>query len=890
PLQLICAIALLKQFVKDLWSSIALEKALTEPIQFNFMDSHRFIATLNSFMQNPHPLIQSLKFYFLKDLRARGLTMSDLRQFFNLQQETLPWLSDLPWNKDDDSRLPFNPYFLFREYDEAEDALSGTQLNDFLENLESYNKLNSRISFIGVIVARLFVINATRKLNENEKKITANLRTALYNISLSLVYKQLIIGLLDNENPILQINPRVDNKNLLIRLVIIHILAIHASLPDNHSPLTLYLHKLQRNTYILTCPSDEEAILMGALNGGFSWYECACGYKYVVTECGQTMQDRQCPRKCGRRIGGQNHRAASGQTRLNSNQIRNAIANRDKTGYIMETGSLERGKSVREMTASSYRILHLFVHTLIAFSAHSREFLNNLSDPIAHCLDHITKDWDTLKSLLNCNDEDLALILHDILHSITRDGQFQSSVLTTPDARTKWERQFTTKYVTNRAKNPTDSVMMLRKNLQKAKDDRKKKTSDLEAEINETLMTFDNNYKVTRLPRLWRHIGNTSFNDFRAYYENNEIYQKNFPFISVFFKYEEFLPHLKHLHNLVKFVRILSMCLNYRIKRNEALHMTFREFIYKREELQHSLKVAFDNFAKSWNAIMPLIKRYQCHDLPTNKPKMNLDCQVVLGLMEGKDVGLFLCAALEYLTDLQNKFLRDVVNIQPGTCLPLKFIEQHTELESGVNIQYHIKSVRLEDARQVNFINYDWNPKILEYSQYNLAVGKGQEISYDLSKIEAELVQNLVLNKTYLERIESGGLLLEPFSYCMEMFQGSTTILYDIKQKIKQEPIPQDKVLLLTSGVSQNQHSEFITRNAEVTFSDNESELLSALELLLCFIKRTTDIDADMTLKSYIQQWVKLSVLTENKILEKVLKTDLQLKHAIALYELVEEN
>ncbi|CAG8810190.1 28726_t:CDS:2, partial [Dentiscutata erythropus] len=216
---------------------------------------------------------------------------------------------------------------------------------------------------------------------------------------------------------------------------------------------------------------------------------------------------------------------------------------------------------------------------------------------------------------------------------------------------------------------------------------------------------------------------------------------------------------------------------------------------------------------------------------------------------------------------------------------------QHTELESGVNIQYHIKSIRLEDARQVNIINYDWNPKILEYSQYNLAVGKGQEISYDLSKIEAELVQNLVLNKTYLERIEPGGLLLEPFSYCMEMFQGSTTILYDIKQKIKQEPIPQDKILLLTSGVSQNQHSEFIssTRNAEMIFSDNESELLSALELLLCFIKRTTDIDADMTLKSYIQQWVKLSVLTENKILEKVLKTDLQLKHAIALYELVEE-
>ncbi|CAG8563026.1 45905_t:CDS:10 [Gigaspora margarita] len=520
-LQLVCAIALLKQFVKDLWSSATLEKALTEQIQFNFTDSYMFIHTLNDSMQNEHPLIQSLKFYFLKDLRARGLTMSDLRQFFNHQQEILSWLSDLPWNKDDDSRLPFNPYFLYGEYNEAEDALNSlnrNQLNNFLRNLESHNRRYLRISFIGTIVARLFVINATRKLNGNEKKIINNLRSSLGNISLSPVYKQLIMGLLTNENPTLRIDPRIDNKTLLIRLVMIHILAVHASLPDNHSPLTQYLHQLQnvRNTYILTCPSDEEAILMGALR---------------------------------------------------SNQIQNAIANKNKTGYIMEQGSLERGKSVREMTASSYRILHLFVHTLIAFSEHSHSFLNNLDDPIAHCLDHITKDWEILKKLLNCNDEDLALIFHDILHSITSDDRPQSSILRTPEVRTTWECQFTTRYITNRTKSPTAFILSLRNKLQKAKEERKEKT------------------------------------------------------------------------------------------------------------------------------------------------------------------------------------------------------------------------------------------------------------------------------------------------------------------------------------ISKNQHSEFIsnTRNAEIIFSDNDSELLSALELLLCFIKRTTDIDADMSLKSYIQQWVKLSVLTENKVLEKVLDTNLQLKHAIALYELVEE-
>ncbi|CAG8457944.1 2929_t:CDS:1 [Racocetra fulgida] len=598
------------------------------------------------------------------------------------------------------------------------------------------------------------------------------------------------------------------------------------------------------------------------------------------------MQSRTCP-KCGTKIGGEHHVAAEGQTRLSPGQVQNVITNSDKRGYIMESGSLDQSKSVREMTTSSYRILHLFIHALIAVSPFSQTFLKNISDPIAHCMDHVNKDWDVLKTTLNCNDEDLALILHDILHSMSEDKQFSTPTLSTTQARMTWEGRFTTRYVNNRARNPAAASMDMRSKLQKAKDERKKKTTVFEAEINETLV-FDDSYSAKRLPKLWRRIKNASLADFRVFYLNNETYCKHFPFISIYFKYEKLIPHLKHIYHLVKFSRILSMRLNYRIKRNDALNMTFRKFIAEHGELQHSLKAAFDNFAESWNAMMPLIERYQCHDLPTNKPRMNLDCQIVFGLVEGKDAGLFLCAALEYLVDIQNRFLRDVMSIKPGTCHSLKFIEN--QKGSDTNNPYLIKSVRLEDARQTNLIDYEWNPKLLKYSQCLLDVGKGKELIYDLYKIEEELVKDLVFNKTYLEPCEPGGLILEPFYYCMEMFQCSTTILYDIKQKIKQESIPQNMLALLIGGISSNYPSEFSSSagNVEIILSGNESELLSALELLLCFVKRTAGSDGNITLKNYIQHWVKLSVLTENKALEKVLNTGLQLKHVVALYEIVE--
>ncbi|CAG8789861.1 12805_t:CDS:2 [Gigaspora margarita] len=101
-----------------------------------------------------------------------------------------------------------------------------------------------------------------------------------------------------------------------------------------------------------------------------------------------------------------NHKAAAGQTRLNQTKVQNAINNSDKTGYVMEAGSLEQ-----------YKIT----------------FLKNIFDPNAHCMDHITKDWDVLKSLLNCNDEDLALILHYILHSIVKSNQIPNAILTTKE-------------------------------------------------------------------------------------------------------------------------------------------------------------------------------------------------------------------------------------------------------------------------------------------------------------------------------------------------------------------------------------------------------------------------------------------------------------------------
>ncbi|CAG8629049.1 8760_t:CDS:2 [Rhizophagus irregularis] len=77
--------------------------------------------------------------------------------------------------------------------------------------------------------------------------------------------------------------------------------------------------------------------------------------------------------------------------------------------------------------------------------------------------------------------------------------------------------------------------------------------------------------------------------------------------------------------------------------------------------------------------------------------------------------------------------------------------------------------------------------------------------------------------------------------------------------------------------------------HASESIIDDASEILSSLEILLCFVKRTAVGDGDKSIKEYISQWMKLSSLSEHAGFSRILNVDLRLKHLVALYEFVED-
>ncbi|KAF0511752.1 e3 ubiquitin-protein ligase [Gigaspora margarita] len=287
PLQLVLAVALLKEFVNGFWISLeTIQTIETEPITYDDADIEEVIDKINHAMRRQSSLIYSFKLYFLRSLYDNGISLHGIKCFCKIQSRIFQWLADFNW-------------------------------------AESNNK-------IGFIAYRCY-----------DQYIEEKKRLHLY----------------------------IRATNLLIRSVIVHIIALHSCIPPSNSPLAAYLQTLKdcKNTYILASCVDIE--IKDAL-GHFMSYECQCGYKYIsgmvqksnCPQCGSITEGVQCIVNLGKRC-----KAAQG---LNGGNERIT-----QLGYVYE--SIESRKNnnfcLRNLTPVSYRILHLFVHVLIAAAASSTD-------------------------------------------------------------------------------------------------------------------------------------------------------------------------------------------------------------------------------------------------------------------------------------------------------------------------------------------------------------------------------------------------------------------------------------------------------------------------------------------------------------------------------------
>ncbi|CAB5384514.1 unnamed protein product [Rhizophagus irregularis] len=290
-------------------------------------------------------------------------------------------------------------------------------------------------------------------------------------------------------------------------------------------------------------------------------------------------------------------------------------------------------------------------------------------------------------------------------------------------------------------------------------------------------------------------------------------------------------------------------------------------------------KSLFEEFAFGWNSVISHINQYQSE---VDKPFiMTLDLPVIFGLVEQKDGGVYLCAIVEFLIKLHNEFLNDVMAIPIEKCKSFNFIKDFSW--NCLNSKIYFTTSTVTQTQEKNFINYEWSDKILKYNQRNqrnLNIEDNVDFIFDLQKIEIKLARKLILYKIYFE-MENNQFYLKNFSFMHELFHNSSSILFNIKRFLPQEPILADKMKIVSSMFQKS----IILNNP--SNSINLSELLLLFEIILCFIKELSIKNNNILILNLVNQWLKLA--RYNVTYTDIFK-EFSLKHIIAFYELIEEH
>ncbi|RUP51300.1 LOW QUALITY PROTEIN: hypothetical protein BC936DRAFT_148836 [Jimgerdemannia flammicorona] len=615
-LQSILVVAYMKEFVSGFWKHYLDEFEELESTANPIDQAPEFLEVISGIKlilgeNSKLPIVESLRLYFLKGLRAK-MSMGDVEQFCNLHHHRLPWLADLAWKSTtDETRLPFNPFRFLPSYVDVGVALANLADNNIQGPLKGLlskaaGDINVKLPFLGALAMEFQFKQATRELNDAEIRAAAWIQTQLsdHQYNLSDVYRRVGLSLLENSHPLLQVTRDVPIPMLQLKSVLVHVIALHASMAPDASPLAMYLHDASdiKATYILACPSDTESVVLNALIGPdtpqLSRWSCQCGYCYVVGECGKVKQESICP-QCGSKIGGERYVANIGNSRLDVAPVTN-VSVLDQAGYIVEEVTNGNtcghvGHSVRLLSRAAYRILHLFVHAVLPAS------MATMTDWQQYCLSHIENDWNQLKTILNCNDETLTFVLHAVV--VNLQSLQLPAPIATAELRDQWEAAFSNQCVLLAIGNIQHTSAEFSKTIRSSA-----LPSLLEIEIDEVETLMSPEYIDTHFPRLWRRIDDVSFDSFRAYYWSDPVRQEQYPFLAIFFEHRERLGSLQYLIDITKFVHVVSARLAYRLKRQAARNMTFREFIEQQDD-QRALLLIFDGFARAWNAVRTNVTR-----------------------------------------------------------------------------------------------------------------------------------------------------------------------------------------------------------------------------------------------------------------------------------------
>lgn len=493
-------------------------------------------------------------------------------------------------------------------------------------------------------------------------------------------------------------------------------------------------------------------------------------------------------------------------------------------GRRWEKENEDRFFTARLLNASSLRLLRVIINTGLHCGAsvfgpswceRAQPFMNrnyncpdNLSD---FFVENVTNDWALLRSFLSISMDQVALLLHQVLSnclveadtkvfSLEHGGEKPFTSLTHPSVRDYWEEFMDKQYIlpfTACSKEELFEKLTVVDQMYGGHEQNGVVgvfANELQDRLH--LQDVDGNQRRYSAPGLWRLSVSFSYDNFLNTLGQQQNAKDKYPLLCLMTSEDPCqLKVLRYIPAVIEWFRLLRVNFSGTIDREDARSRSIstvlddlcRGSILVREKLL----ALFHSYCLAWNNSWKNVLRFGCVKFSSdyNSLHMDLDTPLSFSLPNEHDEGNCPLSLIHYLIEKHNTFAQRVDEY-------LLFRSRDKNLTDNFRVVERVPLISSRFLTSAHTIRCDmaldlW-PLLGKYSV--VLDDRSGFLGYDFAKAE-----NIIVER-FLSDIPVIDLEIPGFRFSHEQYlHGGMTVL---RQKIKQQLIPQDFVRLIQREIS----------------------------------------------------------------------------------------
>ncbi|CAF1092976.1 unnamed protein product [Adineta steineri] len=609
-------------------------------------------------------------------------------------------------------------------------------------------------------------------------------------------------------------------------------------------------------------------------------YRCSedCLWMYFFINCGVPVDHSQCP-LCRRDIGAAQYgiliERNPPQIRLTIDEgfqfINNHIEQYNKIpryGYHNLTPAIQSNQNEKPdhlNRSISYRFMHMITHATLLFLDELSLLTNfGLVNPL-HFKEHFEKDYSLLHQQTTDNEQCYIWLYKLINHMLNKDFVLRG-FMNTNDKVIQLEKVLEEKLIFNHIDSIANEINQYK--IAYAEYIREQNTETIFIDFIDEIFQDETKYPLLNFFNITNIYTSNPINEFRIRLQTIPYGDTTYPVTTFLMKRLNDYTNIQYLYSIVQFTNYLIEKFNHRIKRNDAAETSISYYLTHGSDCE-IISQLYQEFLHAWYKLNFDEVRYGCQtakfELSSSSEEdfaTNTKIAMVLLNTTKDDSSILLAGCLRTIGELQNEIVHFFHN---------------RIINDAETSRYRENVIPIQSIRPEHILHLDENiisrKLITDGFTINYHYGKSKDIIYDYEEIELTL-RNMI---GCLPLIDTEKLRF--LNYQFELYSENTSLINDVRARIKQEFLKENERIKLKNLINGMQNDDML-------------HYFGSLDYVFTYLRNIDDeiTNEAITIQLFVEKYIRSSACLNDNVLQRPPFATIHLKYIIDLYELIEES